>query len=46
FGDAVVEVIDAVIDLAPLPQAARYALQTVTHTVARAARTVWSFFFG
>ncbi|MGY9364629.1 GTPase family protein [Citrobacter portucalensis] len=46
FGDSVVEVIDAVIDLAPLPQAARYALQTVTHTVARAARTVWSFFFG
>ncbi|MEG0867311.1 MAG: GTPase [Hafnia sp.] len=46
FGDAVVEVIDKVIDLAPLPQAARYALQTVTHTVARAARTVWSFFFG
>ncbi|WP_285803382.1 GTPase family protein [Escherichia coli] len=46
FGDAVVEVIDAVIDLAPLPQVARCALRTVTHTVARAARTVWSFFFG
>lgn len=46
FGDAVVEVIDAVIDLAPLPQVARCALQSVTHTVARAARTVWSFFFG
>lgn len=46
FGDTVVEIIDRVIDLAPLPQAARYALQTVTHTVARAARTVWSFFFG
>lgn len=46
FGDAVVEVIDKVIDLAPLPQIARSALQAVTHTVARAARSLWGFFFG
>jgi predicted GTPase len=46
FGEAVVEVIDRIIDLAPLPQVARSALQAVTHTVARTARTVWSFFFG
>ena len=46
FGEAVVEVIDRIIDLAPLPQVARSTLQAVTHTVARAARTVWSFFFG
>lgn len=46
FGDAVVEVIDKIIDLAPLPQVARSALQTVTHTVARAARSLWGFFFG
>ncbi|MBC6501851.1 GTP-binding protein HSR1 [Citrobacter freundii] len=46
FGDAVVEVIDKVIDLAPLPQVARSALQAVTHTVARAARSLWGFFFG
>ncbi|CNI09280.1 TPA: GTPase [Yersinia enterocolitica] len=46
FGDAVVEVIDRVIDLAPLPQVARRALQTVTHTIARTAGAVWSFFFG
>ncbi|EPL0836674.1 GTPase family protein [Klebsiella aerogenes] len=46
FGDAVVEVIDKVIDLAPLPQMARSALQAVTHTVARAARSLWGFFFG
>jgi hypothetical protein len=46
FGEAVVEVIDRIIDLAPLPQVARSALQAVTHTVACAARTVWSFFFG
>jgi predicted GTPase len=46
FGDAVVEVIDKVIDLAPLPSVARSALHAVTHTVARAARSVWSFFFG
>lgn len=46
FGDAVVEVIDQVIDLAPLPQVARSALQAVTHTVARAARSLWGFFFG
>lgn len=45
FGDAVVEVIDKIIDLAPLPQVARSALQTVTHTVARAARSLWGFFF-
>nr|WP_302824651.1 GTPase [Hafnia alvei] len=45
FGDAVVEVIDAVIDLAPLPQVARTALLAVTHTVARAARSLWGFFF-
>jgi hypothetical protein len=31
FGDAVVEVIDKIIDLAPLPQVARTALQAVTH---------------
>ncbi|MEB5916791.1 GTPase family protein [Klebsiella quasipneumoniae] len=46
FGDAVVEVIDKIIDLAPLPQVARSALQAVTHTVARAARSLWGFFFG
>lgn len=46
FGDAVVEVIERVIDLAPLPQVARRALQTVTHTIARTAGAVWSFFFG
>ncbi|SUF97920.1 GTPase [Salmonella enterica] len=45
FGDAVVEVIDKVIVLAPLPLVVRSALQAVTHTVARAARSVWSFFF-
>ncbi|XIH26891.1 GTP-binding protein HSR1 [Pantoea ananatis] len=46
FGDAVVDVIDQIIDLAPLPQMARSALQAVTHTVARAARSLWSFLFG
>lgn len=46
FGDAVVEVIDKIIDLAPLPQVARSALHAVTHTAARAARTLWGFFFG
>ncbi|MGA5656824.1 GTPase family protein [Rahnella contaminans] len=46
FGDAVVEVIDKVIDLAPLPQVARSALQAATHTIARAARSLWGFFFG
>lgn len=46
FGDAVVEVIDKVIDLTPLPLVARSALQAVTHTVARAARSLWGFFFG
>lgn len=46
FGDAVVEVIDKVIDLTPLPVVARSALQAVTHTVARAARSLWGFFFG
>jgi len=45
FGDAVVDVIDQIIDLAPLPQMARSALQAVTHTVARAARSLWGFFF-
>lgn len=45
FGEAVVEVIDRIIDLAPLPQVARSALQAVTHTVARAARSLWGFFF-
>ncbi|MFS9421688.1 GTPase family protein [Citrobacter sp. C411] len=45
FGEAVVEVIDRIIDLAPLPQMARSALQAVTHTVARAARSLWGFFF-
>ena len=46
FGDAVVEVIDKVIDLAPLPQVARTALHAVTHTVARTAGPLWGFFFG
>lgn len=46
FGDAVVEVIDNIIDLAPLPQLARTALHAVTHTVARAAGSLWGFFFG
>lgn len=46
FGDAVVEVIDNIIDLAPLPQVARTALHAVTHTVARAAGSLWGFFFG
>ncbi|KUQ80475.1 GTPase [Klebsiella sp. CN_Kp098] len=46
FGDAVVDVIDKVIDLAPLPQLARSALHAVTHTVARAGRSLWGFFFG
>lgn len=45
FGEGVVEVIDRVIDLAPLPQLARSALQAVTHTVASVAGSVWSFFF-
>ncbi|EMN5249430.1 50S ribosome-binding GTPase [Enterobacter roggenkampii] len=45
FGDAVVEVIDNIIDLAPLPQLARTALHAVTHTVARAAGSLWGFFF-
>ncbi|AJJ58605.1 GTPase family protein [Yersinia pseudotuberculosis] len=46
FGESVVEVINRVIDLTPLPQVARRALQAVTHSVTRAAGTVWSFFFG
>ncbi|HBL8956958.1 50S ribosome-binding GTPase [Enterobacter cloacae] len=46
FGDAVVEIIDKIIGKAPLPQVARSALQAVTHTVARAARSLWGFFFG
>ncbi|MGL5968069.1 MAG: GTPase family protein [Kluyvera sp.] len=45
FGDAVVDVIDKVIELVPLPQVARTALQAVTHTVAHAARSLWGFFF-
>jgi len=45
FGDAVVDVIDQIIDLAPLPQMARSALQAITHTVARTARSLWGFFF-
>ncbi|HHC1945885.1 TPA: GTPase family protein [Klebsiella pneumoniae] len=45
FGEAVLDVIDKVIDLAPLPQVARSALQAVNHTVARAARSLWGFFF-
>lgn len=45
FGEGVVEVIDRVIDLAPLPQLARSALKAVTHTVASVAGSVWSFFF-
>lgn len=46
FGESVVEVINRVIDLTPLPQVARRALQAVTHSVTRTAGTVWSFFFG
>lgn len=46
FGDAVVDAIDKVIRLAPLPLLARTALQAVNHTVARAARSLWGFFFG
>ena len=46
FGDTVVEVIDKVIDMAPLPQAARSAFKTVTHTVAHVASRLWGFFFG
>jgi predicted GTPase len=46
FGDAVVDVINKVIELAPLPHMARTVLQAATHSVARAARSVWSFFFG
>ncbi|EML0362084.1 50S ribosome-binding GTPase [Providencia rettgeri] len=45
FSDAVVEIIDRVIDLAPLPQVARRALQATTHHIASAARSAWSFFF-
>jgi len=45
FGEGVVEVIDRVIDLAPLPQLARNALKGVTRTVASVAGSVWSFFF-
>ncbi|HIC8604279.1 GTPase family protein [Citrobacter freundii] len=46
FAELVVDTVDHVIDLIPMPQAARNALHAVTHTVARAARSVWSFFFG
>lgn len=45
FGDAVVEAVDRIIDGAPLPQVARNMLHQVTHTLARAAKSVWSFFF-
>ncbi|EBB1559099.1 GTP-binding protein HSR1 [Salmonella enterica] len=45
FSDAVVDMLDRVIDNSPLPNIARKALQAVTHTVAHVARSVWSFFF-
>lgn len=45
FGEGAMEVIDRIIDLAPLPQLARSALKAVTHTVASVAGSVWSFFF-
>ena len=46
FAELVADTVDHVIDLIPMPQVARNALHAVTHTVARAARSVWSFFFG
>ncbi|AJJ05469.1 GTPase family protein [Yersinia pseudotuberculosis] len=46
FGDAVVDVIERIVEMAPLPQIARRALQALTHTVAKAAHSAWSFFFG
>ncbi len=45
FGDTVVDIIERVIDFAPLPQIARHALKSTTHHIAQAARSVWSFFF-
>ncbi|HGN1934197.1 TPA: GTPase family protein [Providencia rettgeri] len=45
FGDTVVDIIEQVIDLAPLPQVARQALKSTTHHIAQVARSVWSFFF-
>lgn len=45
FAELVADAVDHVIELIPMPQVARNALHTVTHTVARAARSVWSFFF-
>ncbi|EDR6493814.1 50S ribosome-binding GTPase [Salmonella enterica] len=45
FSDAVVDMLDRVIDNSPLPNIARKALQAVTHTVAHVAHSVWSFFF-
>ncbi|MBQ0688625.1 50S ribosome-binding GTPase [Providencia rettgeri] len=45
FGDTVVDIIERVIDFAPLPQVARHALKSTTHHIAQAARSVWSFFF-
>ncbi len=46
FAELVADAVDHVIDLIPMPQVARNALHAVTHTVAHAARSVWSFFFG
>ncbi|EGT3582281.1 TPA: 50S ribosome-binding GTPase [Klebsiella quasipneumoniae] len=46
FAELVAGTVDHVIDLIPMPQVARNALHAVTHTVARVARSVWSFFFG
>ncbi|WP_220721851.1 GTPase family protein [Citrobacter portucalensis] len=45
FGETVVDTLDRIIDSAPLPLLARQALQTVTHTIAHVARSVWTFFF-
>ncbi|MCE5379695.1 GTP-binding protein HSR1, partial [Pectobacterium punjabense] len=45
FSDTVVSAVDWVIDHAPLPQVAKQVLHGVTHSVARAANAVWSFFF-
>jgi predicted GTPase len=45
FGDAVVDVIDKVIDLAPYHRW-HVCAAGGTHTVARAARSLWGFFFG
>ncbi|GKV80670.1 50S ribosome-binding GTPase [Pectobacterium versatile] len=45
FSDTVVSAVDWVIDHSPLPQVAKQVLHGVTHSVARAANAVWSFFF-